>query len=152
MHLGTFLRTEDAEVMRLVNDNSGKNSMDFDVYPETTEIPVSVTAGMILELFNAFNAEYNCGYNAVGCFTVGSPEAIILGVMTMKHRWKKNRHASGIRDVKPNLIFGSNAMYAGTRQLDSQTMCSDPSEMLKHVDENTIGVGLILGDMVHVQK
>ncbi|KAG0191821.1 hypothetical protein DFQ28_010850 [Apophysomyces sp. BC1034] len=143
MHLGTFLRTEDAEVMRLVNDNSGKNSMDFDVYPETTEIPVSVTAGMILELALHY---------VVGCFTVGSPEAIILGVMTMKHRWKKNRHASGIRDVKPNLIFGSNAMYAGTRQLDSQTMCSDPSEMLKHVDENTIGVGLILGDMVHVQK
>lgn len=60
---------------------------------------------MIARLFNAPTHDENV--SCMGTSTVGSSEAIMLGVLAMKKRWQKKRQAEGKPFDKPNLIMNS---------------------------------------------
>jgi glutamate decarboxylase len=54
-----------------------------------------------------FNAPVHKDSQAMGTSTVGSSEAIMLGVLAMKKRWQNQRKAAGKPFDKPNLIMNS---------------------------------------------
>jgi len=98
------------------------------------------------------------GEKAVGSATTGSSEAIHLGGLAMKQLWKEKRQAAGKDTSKPNIIMGSNAQVAlekFARYFDVEARILpvskasryvlDPALVRKNVDENTIGVYVILG-------
>jgi glutamate decarboxylase len=60
---------------------------------------------MIARLFNAPTHDENA--SCVGTSTVGSSEAIMLGVLAMKKRWAKKRKAEGKPYDNPNIVMNS---------------------------------------------
>jgi glutamate decarboxylase len=60
---------------------------------------------MIARLFNV--PTHDKDTNAMGTSTVGSSEAIMLGILAMKKRWQNQRKAAGKPFDKPNLIMNS---------------------------------------------
>lgn len=98
------------------------------------------------------------GERAIGSATTGSSEAIHLGGLAMKRRWQESRMKEGKDTLKPNIIMGSNAQVAlekFARYFDvearilpvSEKSCYrlDPELVKENIDENTIGVFVILG-------
>jgi glutamate decarboxylase len=101
-------------------------------------------------------------HNAVGTATTGSSEAIQLGGLAMKRIWQEKRKAAGksIHEPGPNIIMGANAQVAlekFARYFDVEMRLVpvsveskyrlDPKKAMEYVDENTIGVYVILGSM-----
>ena len=98
------------------------------------------------------------GEKAIGTATTGSSEAIHLGGLAMKRRWQEKRQAEGKDTSKPNIIMGANAQVAlekfaryfevEARILDVSEKSHfrlDPELVKQNIDENTIGVFVILG-------
>ena len=149
-NLATFCQTwEEPEVHRLMNDCIDKNMVDKDEYPQTAEIE----ARCVHMLSDLWNAPENGG---VGCSTVGSSEAAMLGGLAMKRRWEARQKAAGKPFDKPNLITGPVQIcwHKFTRYWDVEhreipmeegRLLMTPEEVLKLVDENTIGVVPTLG-------
>ncbi len=101
-------------------------------------------------------------HHAVGTATTGSSEAIQLGGLAMKRIWQEKRKAAGksIHEPGPNIVMGANAQVAlekFARYFDVEmrlvpvSVASkyrlDPKRAMEYVDENTIGVYVILGSM-----
>lgn len=150
-NLATFCQTWlDDEVHDLMDLCISKNIEDKDEYPQTAEIE-SRCVHMIADLWNSPD-----GLNAVGCSTVGSSEAAMLGGMAMKRRWEKRRRAEGRPTDKPNLVTGPVQVcwHKFTRYWDVEhreipmedgRYIMNPEEVIKRCDENTIGVVPTLG-------
>lgn len=152
LNMATFCGTwmED-EVRRLMNETFDKNMVDRDEYPQTAEIERRCVH-MIADLWNAPDAD-----QAVGTSTVGSSEACQLAGMAMKWRWRNARKAAGKNAEKPNIIMGVNVQvcwHKFARYWDVEERLVpiaegryiiNAEEVLKLVDENTIGVVAILG-------
>ena len=98
------------------------------------------------------------GETPVGTATTGSSEAIHLGGLAMKRRWQEQRESQGKDKSKPNILMGANAQVAlekfaryfevEARILDVSENSNyrlDPELVRKNIDENTIGVFVILG-------
>src|SRR5690606_16511360 len=94
--------------------------------------------------------------NTVGCSTVGSSEAAMLGGMAMKRRWEARRRSEGKSIEKPNIVTGPVQVcwHKFTRYwdiehreipMDAGRLLMTPDEVLKRCDENTIGVVPTLG-------
>lgn len=104
-----------------------------------------------------FHAPTGQGDGAVGTSCIGSSEAIMLGVLAMKRRWKNKRKAEGKSTESPNLIMSSAVQVCwekATRyfEIDEKLVnCTedryviDPKQVVDLVDENTIGICCILG-------
>jgi glutamate decarboxylase len=104
-----------------------------------------------------FNAPTHDDANAMGTSTIGSSEAIMLGVLAMKKRWQLERKAAGKPFDKPNLIMNSAVQVCwekAARYFDVEERYSyctaeryviDPVEAVDLIDENTIGICVILG-------
>lgn len=104
-----------------------------------------------------FNAPRGSGDGAVGTSCIGSSEAIMLGVLAMKRRWKNKRKAEGKSTENPNIIMSSAVQVCwekATRYFEIEeklVYCTqdryviDPKEVVDLVDENTIGICAILG-------
>ena len=97
---------------------------------------------------------------AIGTATTGSSEAIELGGLAMKRLWQERRKTAGksIHEPGPNIVMGANAQVALEKfaryfevecRLVPVTVESkyrlDPKKAMEYVDENTIGVYVILG-------
>jgi len=137
---------------RLMTENMYKNLADQDEYPATVDIQtrcVSIIANM-------WKVPKGC--KAIGTATGGSSEAIMLGGLAMKKRWQAQRQAAGKENFHPNIVFGSNAQVAlekFARYFDvemrlvpvdeSTRYCMSPKRAMQYIDENTIGVMVILG-------
>ena len=52
-----------------------------------------------------FNAPDDC--KSIGSGTIGSSEAIMLGLLAHKWTWKKRREAEGKPTDKPNIVMGA---------------------------------------------
>ena len=127
------------------------NLIDFDEYPMTSEVHQRVL-NMIARLLNAPEEQ-----NAVGTATVGSSEAIMLGLLAHKWTWKKRRQAEGLDDRRPNLIIGADvhscwekfALYFDVEMrvipLHPGKYTIGPADVEPLVDENTIAVGGVVG-------
>jgi glutamate decarboxylase len=60
---------------------------------------------MIARLFNV--PAHHDNMNAIGTSTIGSSEAIMLGVLAMKKCWQHKRKAAGKPYDKPNLVMNT---------------------------------------------
>lgn len=147
--VGTYL---EPHANQLLIENIAKNLADSDEYPAMIQIHdrcVSILA-------NLWGVQP--GERAIGSATTGSSEAIHLGGLAMKRRWQEARRAAGKDASKPNIIMGANAQVAlekFARYFDVEARILpvsraskyrlDPELVRKNVDENTIGVFVILG-------
>jgi glutamate decarboxylase len=150
-NLATFCQTwSEPEVHRLMNECMAKNIEDKDEYPQTAEIEARCVH-MLAHLWNA-----PADGNPVGCSTIGSSEAAMLGGMGMKRRWEAKRKAAGKPIDKPNLITGPVQVcwHKFTRYWDVEhreipmengRLLMTPEEVIARCDENTIGVVPTLG-------
>jgi len=150
-NLATFCQTwVDEEIRELMDLSIDKNMIDKDEYPQTAEIEARCVH-MIADLWNSPDAE-----NTLGCSTTGSSEAAMLGGLALKWQWRKKRAAAGLSTDKPNLICGpvqicwhKFARYFDVElreiPLEGDRLIMSPEEVLKRVDENTIGVVPTMG-------
>ncbi|RMJ20765.1 glutamate decarboxylase [Aspergillus sp. HF37] len=132
-----------------------KNFIDYEEYPETANIH-NRCINMIARLFHASMGDPSAG-DAVGTSTVGSSEAIMLGMLALKRRWQNNRRAEGKDCARPNIVMSSAvqvcwekaARYFDVEEkyvyCDEQRYVIDPQTAVDMVDENTIGICAILG-------
>ncbi len=150
-NLATFCQTwlED-EVRELMDLSIDKNMIDKDEYPQTAEIEARCVR-MLADLWNSPSPR-----TTLGCSTTGSSEAAMLGGLAMKWRWRKKQAAAGKPTDKPNLICGpvqicwhKFARYFDVElreiPLEGERLIMNAEEVLKRVDENTIGVVPTLG-------
>ena len=152
-NLATFCQTwETEQVHQLMKLSIDKNMIDKDEYPQTAEIERRCVR-LIADLWNAPGG-------AVGCSTIGSSEAAMLGGMAAKWRWRARQKAAGKPIDKPNMVCGSVqicwkkfARYWDVElreiEMTKDKLCISPEDVLKQVDENTIFVVPTLGVTYH---
>jgi glutamate decarboxylase len=152
-NLATFCQTwESPEVHQLMDLAIDKNLIDKDEYPQTAEIE-SRCVRMLADLWNAPG-------EAMGCSTVGSSEAAMLGGMAAKWRWRERQRAAGKPTDRPNMVCGAVQIcwhkFAKYWDIELRevgmrpgSLCLDPAEVLAQVDENTIFVVPTMGVTYH---
>jgi glutamate decarboxylase len=105
---------------------------------------------MLADLFHAPG-------ETTGARTQGSSEAIMLGALSLKWKWRARQQAAGRPTDRPNLVFGGDVHVVWEKfcryfdveprivplQLGKYTI--GPEDVLPHLDENTIGVAAVLG-------
>jgi len=140
------------EADKLVVENLGKNFIDHFQYPQAEAIHGRVV-NMLARLFNAPEDEAVFA----GTATVGSSEAIMLGLLAHKWTWKERRRAEGKPFDKPNVVFGADvhvcwdkfAKYfdvdARIIPMEADRFTVSAEAVAERVDENTVCVGAILG-------
>lgn len=150
-NLATFCQTwVDDEIRDLMSLSIDKNMIDKDEYPQTAEVEARCVR-MIADLWNSPAPE-----TTLGCSTVGSSEAAMLGGLALKWRWRKAREAAGKPTDRPNMICGpvqicwhKFARYFDVEirevPMQGDRLILDAAEVIKRVDENTIGVVPTLG-------
>ncbi|KAI9867738.1 MAG: hypothetical protein M1813_008538 [Trichoglossum hirsutum] len=153
LNLASFVGTymEDKAKL-LMMENLNKNLADADEYPALMNIHARCIS-IISHLWGVQDGE-----TAIGSATTGSSEAIHLGGLAMKRRWQEKRQREGKDTLKPNIIMGANAQVAlekFARYFDVEARILpvtekssfrlDPELVRKNIDENTIGVFVILG-------
>jgi glutamate decarboxylase len=159
LNLATFVTTwMDPEASALMAESFDKNMIDKDEYPATAAIEQRCVS-MVADLFHAENLRDDDPASAIGVSTVGSSEAVMLGGLAMKWRWRARVQGVG-QDWKsrtPNLVMGSNVQVVWEkfcRYFDVEPRylpmaegryVITPEQVIDAVDENTIGVVAILG-------
>jgi glutamate decarboxylase len=151
-NLATFVTTYmDDEARLLFAETADKNMIDKDEYPQTAEIEGRCVR-IISKLWNAPEGE-----GATGTSTTGSSEAVMLGGLALKWRWRQRRQAAGLPTDRPNLVMGINVQVVWEKfcrywdvepryaPIEEGRLQLNAAEALKLVDENTIGVVAILG-------
>jgi glutamate decarboxylase len=149
-NLATFVTTwMEPEAQRVIAENLHRNFIDHAEYPQTAEIEQRCIR-MLADLFHAPG-------ETTGARTQGSSEAIMLGALSLKWKWRGRREAAGKDIARPNLIFGGDVHVVWEKfcryfdvepriiplQPDKYTI--GPDDVAPHVDENTIGVAAVLG-------
>ncbi|KAI6006030.1 pyridoxal phosphate-dependent transferase [Pisolithus albus] len=155
LNLASFVNTWMPEAaQKLMMENLSKNLIDQDEYPMTQNIHMRCIS-IIANLWHAPSS-----HEAIGTATTGSSEAIQLGGLAMKRIWQERRKAQGksIHEPGPNIVMGANAQVALEKfaryfevecrlvpvSVESKYRL-DPKKAMEYVDENTIGVYVILG-------
>ena len=153
-NLATFVTTwMEPEAQRIIAENLHRNFIDHAEYPQTAEIEQRCIR-MLASLFHAPG-------ETTGARTQGSSEAIMLGALSLKWKWRQRREAAGKDTSRPNLVFGGDVHVVWEKfcryfdvepriiplQPDKYTI--GPEDVEPHVDENTIGVAAVLGHDVH---
>ena len=145
-NLATFCQTWlDPQVHELMDLSLDKNMIDKDEYPATAEIE-NRCVHILADLWHAPKAA-----TAIGCSTTGSSEAAMLGGLALKWKWRERMRAAGKPTDRPNLVTGpvqvcwhKFARYFDVElreiPLERGRLGMTPEEVLKRVDENTIGV------------
>ncbi|MFB7113655.1 glutamate decarboxylase [Streptomyces sp. NPDC056291] len=152
LNLATFVGTwMDDEARRLYTETFDKNMIDKDEYPSTAAIEERCWK-IIADLWHAPDPAAS-----IGCSTVGSSEACMLGGLALKRRWQEARRAQGKSADCPNLVMSSAVQVAWEKfcnywdveprfvPISEQHKTLDGFKLREYVDENTIGVVSILG-------
>ncbi|KAK7043692.1 glutamate decarboxylase gad1 [Paramarasmius palmivorus] len=155
LNLASFVHTwMPSQADKLMQENMSKNLIDADEYP-ATQILHTRCISMLAHVWHAPHSK-----EAIGTATTGSSEAIQLGGLAMKKIWQEKRKAAGksIHEPGPNIVMGANAQVAlekFARYFDVECRLVpisveskyrlDPKKAMQYVDENTIGVFVILG-------
>jgi glutamate decarboxylase len=150
-NLATFCQTWlEPEIHDLMNLTIDKNMIDKDEYPQTAELEARCVH-MMADLWNSPDAA-----NTLGTSTTGSSEAAMLGGMALLWNWRARQKAAGKPIDKPNMVTGPVQVcwHKFTRYWDVEhreipmegdRLIMNAEEVLKRVDENTIGVVPTLG-------
>jgi glutamate decarboxylase len=149
-NLATFVTTwMEPEARLLVAENLHRNFIDHAEYPRTAEIEQRCIR-MLADLFHAPG-------ETTGARTQGSSEAIMLGALSLKWKWRERRQAAGLPTDRPNLVFGGDVHVVWDKfcryfdveprivPLQQGKYTIGPEDVAPHVDENTIGVAAVLG-------
>ncbi len=149
-NLATFVTTwMEPEAREVITSNLHRNYIDHAEYPRTFEIEQRCVR-MLAELFNAPG-------ETTGTSTQGSSEAIMLGALSLKWKWRKRREAAGNSSDSPNLVFGGDVHVVWEKfcryfdveprivPLQPGKYTIGPEDVEPHVDENTIGVAAVVG-------
>jgi glutamate decarboxylase len=149
-NLATFVTTwMGPDVTELIGQNLYRNFIDHAEYPQTAEIEQRCIR-MLAELFHAPG-------ETMGARTQGSSEAIMLGALAMKWKWRARQEAAKKGTEKPNLIFGGDVHVVWEKfcryfdveprivPLQEDKLVIGPEDVEPHIDENTIGVAAVLG-------
>lgn len=153
LNLASFVGTYmEREAEQLMVENLAKNFADADEYPAMMDMH----ARCVSILANLWGVQK--GEKAIGTATTGSSEAIHLGGLAMKRRWQELRRAEGKDTSKPNIIMGTNAQVALEKfaryfEVEARILPVsaksryrlDPELVKENIDENTIGIFVILG-------
>jgi glutamate decarboxylase len=104
---------------------------------------------------NLLNAPPSC--QPMGVATVGSSEAIMLGLLAHKWQWRKRQQAAGKSANRPNVVFGADVhtcweKFALYFDVEARVVPMEPdchiltaAKVAEAIDENTIAVGGVLG-------
>ena len=149
-NLATFVTTwMGPDVTELIGQNLYRNFIDHAEYPQTAEIEQRCIR-MLADLFHAPG-------ETMGARTQGSSEAIMLGALAMKWKWRARQEAAKKDTSKPNLIFGGDVHVVWEKfcryfdveprivPLQEDKLVIGPEDVEPHIDENTIGVAAVLG-------
>jgi glutamate decarboxylase len=149
-NLATFVTTwMEPQACALIAQNLHRNFIDHAEYPQTAEIEQRCIR-MLANLFNAPG-------ETTGARTQGSSEAIMLGALSLKWKWRQRREAAGKSTDRPNLVFGGDVHVVWEKfcryfdvepriiPLAPDKYIIGPEDVEPHVDENTIGVAAVLG-------
>jgi glutamate decarboxylase len=149
-NLATFVTTwMEPEAERLIADNNYRNFIDHAEYPISAEIEKRCIR-MLADLFNAPG-------ETTGARCQGSSEAIMLGALSLKWKWKERRKAAGKPYDQPNLVFGGDVHVVWEKfcryfdveprivPLKEGKYTIGPDDVAPEIDENTIGVAAVLG-------
>jgi glutamate decarboxylase len=149
-NLATFVTTwMEPEAQRIIAENLHRNYIDHAEYPQTAEIEQRCIR-MLASLFNAPG-------ETTGTRTQGSSEAIMLGALSLKWKWRDRREAAGKDTSRPNLVFGGDVHVVWEKfcryfdvepriiPLQPDKYVIGPEDVEPHLDENTIGVAAVLG-------
>ncbi len=149
-NLATFVTTwMEPEAQRIIAENLHRNFIDHAEYPQTAEIEQRCIR-MLADLYNAPG-------ETTGARTQGSSEAIMLGALSLKWKWRERREAAGKDTSKPNMVFGGDVHVVWEKfcryfdveprivPLQPHKFTIGPEDVEPHVDENTIGVAAVLG-------
>jgi glutamate decarboxylase len=152
LNLASFVTTwMEPEADMLIKESMDKNFVDNDEYPQTEKIQTRVI-NMLARLFNSPEDCYS-----IGTGTIGSSEAIMLGLLAHKWAWKKRRHAEGKPYNNPNIVMGADvhtvwekfALYFDVElkliPLKEDNYIISAEDVTAEVDENTIAVGVVVG-------
>lgn len=145
-NLATFCQTDvDPEIHFLMDKCIDKNMIDKDEYPQTAEIE-NRCVHILADLWNSPQSA-----STIGCSTTGSSEAAMLGGLALKWKWREKRRKEGKPVDKPNIVTGPVQIcwHKFARYFDVEIreipmehgrLLMTPEEVLRRVDENTIGV------------
>jgi glutamate decarboxylase len=149
-NLATFVTTwMEPEAEELIKDTLRINFIDHAEYPRSAEIEQRCIR-MIANLFHAPG-------KTTGARTQGSSEAIMLGALSLKWKWRERRQAAGQPTDKPNLVFGADVHVVWDKfcryfDVEARVVPLQPGKFTMsaedfepHIDENTIGVAAVLG-------
>jgi glutamate decarboxylase len=149
-NLATFVTTwMEPEARKVIDQNLHRNFIDHAEYPQTFEIQQRCIR-MLAELFHAPG-------ETTGTSTQGSSEAIMLGALSLKWKWRQRREAAGKDTTRPNLIFGGDVHVVWEKfcryfdveprivPLRPGKYTIGPEDVEPHLDENTIGVAAVVG-------
>jgi glutamate decarboxylase len=149
-NLATFVTTwMEPEARQVIVSNLHRNFIDHAEYPQTFEIQQRCVR-MLAELFHAPG-------ETTGTSTQGSSEAIMLGALSLKWKWRQRREGAGKPTDTPNLVFGGDVHVVWEKfcryfdveprivPLQPGKYTIGPEDVEPHVDENTIGVAAVVG-------
>ncbi len=152
LNLATFVTTwMPPHAARLMADTADKNMIDKDEYPQTAELEARCVS-IISDLWNSPDGE-----TPTGCSTTGSSEAVMLGALALKWKWREKMRAAGKPTDRPNLVTGSNVQVCWEKfcrywdveprlvPVEGDTLHLTAERAVAHCDENTIGVAAVLG-------
>src|SRR3954447_9234513 len=149
-NLATFVTTwMEPEAQEVIHASLHRNFIDHAEYPITAEIEQRCIR-MLADLYHAPG-------ETTGCRTQGSSEAIMLGALSLKWKWRQRREAAGKPVERPNLVFGGDVHVVWEKfcryfdveprivPLQEHKYTIGPEDVEPHVDENTIGVAAVVG-------
>ena len=152
LNLASFVTTwMEPQAEQLIHDTLRKNHIDHEEYPAASLVE-EACVHMLGELYHAPDPA-----DVVGVATIGSSEAIMLGLLAHKWSWKARREAEGKDTSRPNVVFGAETHVVWDKfakyfdvEMRKIPMKPDrfvlaPEDVEPHIDENTIAVGAVLG-------
>jgi glutamate decarboxylase len=149
-NLATFVTTwMEPEAQQLIAENNYRNFIDHAEYPISAEIEKRCIR-MLADLYHAPGP-------TTGARTQGSSEAIMLGALSLKWKWRERRKVAGKPTESPNLVFGGDVHVVWEKfcryfDVEPRIVPLQPGkytigagDVEPHIDENTIGVAAVLG-------
>ncbi|CAD1810828.1 glutamate decarboxylase [Candida parapsilosis] len=162
LNLASFVNTYvDEHQKKLAVENLTKNLADNDEYPSLIDIQNRCVT-MLSNLWHApHKTDPKTGakiVNSLGTATTGSSEAIMLAGLALKKRWQEKRRAEGKSTEKPNILMATCAQVALEKfavyfDVENRLIPINPesghlidtTKIKENVDENTIGIFVIMG-------
>ncbi|WLF76646.1 glutamate decarboxylase gad1 [Lodderomyces elongisporus] len=161
LNLASFVNTwVDPTQIEIAVENLTKNLADNDEYPSLIDIQARCIT-MLSNLWHAPSRKDEAGnkiVDSIGTATTGSSEAIMLAGLALKKRWQEKRLAEGKDISKPNILMATCAQVALEKfavyfDVENRLIPISPesghvidtSKIRENIDENTIGIFVILG-------